>query len=72
MINDMRELALQQLSDYQNNNPGTCFDDLDFILNMNSAYELQDTVTDLRVTKAKILLVIKWGARVQEPQVNLG
>ena len=52
----MRKLALQQLSDYQNNNPGTCFDDLDFILDMNSAYELQDTVTDLRVTEGEDII----------------
>ena len=61
MIRDMRKLALQQLSDYQNNNPGTCFDDLDFILNMNSAYELQDTVTDLRVTEGEDIIGYKVG-----------
>ena len=61
MINDMGKLALQQLSDYRNNNPGTCFDDLDFILDMNSAYELQDTVTDLRVTEGEDIIGYKVG-----------
>ena len=57
----MRKLALKQLSDYRNNNPGTCFDDLDFILDMNSAYELQDTVTDLRVTEGEEIIGYKVG-----------
>ena len=61
MIRDIRKLALQQRSDYQNNNPGTCFDDLDFILDMNSAYELQDTVTDLRVTEGEDIIGYKVG-----------
>jgi len=57
----MKKLALQQLSDYRNINPGTCFDDLDFILDMNSAYELQDTVTDLRVTEGEDIIGYKVG-----------
>ena len=57
----MRKLALKQLSDYRNNNPGTCFDDLDFTLDMNSAYELQDTVTDLRVTEGEEIIGYKVG-----------
>ncbi len=57
----MKQLALKQLSDYRNNNPGTCFDDLDFILDMNSAYELQDTVTDLRVTEGEDIIGYKVG-----------
>ena len=61
MIRDIRKLALQQLSDYQNNNPGKCFDDLDFILDMNFAYELQDTVTDLRVTEGEDIIGYKVG-----------
>ena len=61
MISDMKKLALQQLSDYRNNNPGTCFEDLDFILDMNSAYELQDTVTDLRVTEGEDIIGYKVG-----------
>ena len=61
MISDMKKLALQQLSDYRNNTPGTCFEDLDFILDMNSAYELQDTVTDLRVTEGEDIIGYKVG-----------
>ena len=57
----MRKLSLRQLSDYRNNNPGTCFDDSDFILDMNSAYELQDTVTDLRVTEGEDIIGYKVG-----------
>ena len=57
----MRKLALQQLRDYRNNNPGTCFDDLDFILDVNAAYELQDTVTDLRVTEGEDIIGYKVG-----------
>ena len=61
MIRDMRKLALKQLSDYRNNNPGTCFDDLDFILDMNSAYELQDKVTDLRLAEGEEIIGYKVG-----------
>ncbi len=57
----MRKLALKQLSDYRNNNPGTCFDDFDFILDMNSAYELQDSVTGLRVTEGEEIIGYKVG-----------
>ena len=61
MINDMGKLALQQLSDYRNNNPGTCFDDLNFIIDANSAYELQDKVTDLRVGEGEDVIGYKVG-----------
>ena len=61
MINDIGKLALQQLSDYRNNNPGTCFDDLNFIIDANSAYELQDKVTELRVGEGEDVIGYKVG-----------
>ena len=61
MIINLRKLAPKQLSDYRNNNPGTCFNDLDFILNMDSAYELQDAVTDLRVAEGEDIIGYKVG-----------
>ena len=61
MINNLRKLALKQLNDYRNNNPGTCFNDSDLILNIDAAYELQDTVTDLRVAEGEDIVGYKVG-----------
>ena len=71
MINNLRKLALKQLNDYRNNNPGTCFNDLDFILNMDSAYELQDTVTDLRVTEGEDIIGYKVGWVSSDSSISL-
>ena len=61
MIRDIKKLAIRQLSDYRNKTPGTCFDDLDFILDMDSAYELQNTVADIRVTEGEVIIGYKVG-----------
>ena len=68
----MKQLALKQLSDYRNNNPGTCFEDLGFILDINSAYELQDTVTDLRVTEGEEIIGYKVGCTGSGTTVQFG
>ena len=47
--NEIEKLAARQLLDYQSNNPGTCFSELGFNIDLTTAYDLQDSVTRLRV-----------------------
>ena len=61
MTADFRNLAIRQLKDYRDNNPGTCFEDSNFILDVNSAYKLQDTVTELRVSQGEEVIGYKVG-----------
>ena len=53
-IHDIPELAIRQLQDYRNVNPGTCFADPDFSLDVETAYHLQDAVTALRLSDGAV------------------
>lgn len=54
-------LAKQQLLDYRNNQPGTCFSDVNFELDLESAYHIQDEVTKLRVQSGETVIGYKVG-----------
>jgi 2-keto-4-pentenoate hydratase len=58
---DLEDLAFRQLSDYQSKNPGTCFLDPDFNLDITSAYKLQDLVTKIRVQGGEQVIGYKVG-----------
>ena len=58
---ELEELAVRQLSDYQSKNPGTCFLDPDFNLDITSAYKLQDIVTKIRVQNGERVIGYKVG-----------
>ena len=57
----LEDLAVRQLSDYQSKNPGTCFLDPNFNLDITSAYKLQDTVTKIRVQNGERVIGYKVG-----------
>ena len=61
MIRDIQKLASRQLYDYRTNNPGSCFKDPEFILDMSDAYELQAKVTKLRVAEGENIIGYKVG-----------
>lgn len=58
---ELEELAVRQLSDYQSKNPGTCFLDPDFNLDITSAYKLQDIVTKIRIQNGERVIGYKVG-----------
>lgn len=60
-IHDIPELAIRQLQDYRNVNPGTCFADPDFSLDVETAYHLQDAVTALRLSDGETVIGYKVG-----------
>jgi len=60
-ICDLEELAVRQFSDYQSKNPGTCFLDPNFNLDITSAYKLQDLVTKIRVQSGEQVIGYKVG-----------
>ena len=57
----IRKLANNQLEDYRSQNPGTCFADPDFVIDIAAAYELQDAVTKLRVKTGERVIGYKVG-----------
>ena len=57
----LQELAERQWGDYRARQPGTCFADPDFVLPLARAYELQDTVTKLRISAGDRLIGYKVG-----------
>ena len=61
MSRDIQKLASRQLYDYRTNNPGSRFKDPEFILDMSDAYELQATVTELRVAEGENIIGYKVG-----------
>ena len=58
---DIAKLAAAQLQDYRSNNPGTCFEDPGFSIDIATAYELQDAVTALRVASGERVIGYKVG-----------
>lgn len=58
---DINSLAARQLKDYKNANPGTCFSNPEFKLDLNSAYKLQDAVTELRLKEGDVIAGYKIG-----------
>jgi 2-keto-4-pentenoate hydratase len=59
--NEIEKLAARQLLDYQSNNPGTCFSELGFNIDLTTAYDLQDSVTRLRVAAGERVIGYKVG-----------
>jgi 2-keto-4-pentenoate hydratase len=60
-VNTLPELADRQWRDYRARQPGTCFADPDFVLSLDGAYELQDTVAKLRIAAGDRLIGYKVG-----------
>lgn len=58
---DIAKLAAAQIQDYRSNNPGTCFEDPGFSIDIATAYELQDAVTALRVASGERVIGYKVG-----------
>ena len=58
---DLEKLAVRQLSDYQSKNPGSCFLDPNFNLDIAAAYKLQDLVTKIRVRNGERVIGYKVG-----------
>ena len=61
MTNQIHELALRQLKDYRSINPGTCFSEPGFSLDISNAYAVQDEVVRLRVQEAERVVGYKVG-----------
>jgi 2-keto-4-pentenoate hydratase len=61
MTSELQALADRQWRDYCAREPGTCFSDPGFALDLARAYELQDAVTILRVAAGDRLIGYKVG-----------
>lgn len=61
VMHELRALADRQWRDYRAREPGTCFSDPGFVLDIARAYELQDAVTTLRVAAGDRLIGYKVG-----------
>jgi 2-keto-4-pentenoate hydratase len=61
MTSEIHALADRQWRDYRTREPGTCFSDPGFNLDLADAYELQDAVTALRVEAGDRLIGYKVG-----------
>ena len=61
MTSELQALADRQWRDYRGREPGTCFSDLGFTLDLARAYELQDAVTALRISTGDRLVGYKVG-----------
>jgi hypothetical protein len=61
MRSEIRALADRQWHDYRTRQPGTCFADPGFVLDLSDAYELQDAVATLRVSAGDSLIGYKAG-----------
>ena len=60
-MRELTELANRQLSDYKNNTPGTWFADPVFDMSIDLSYELQDSVTQLRLDEGDSVAGYKIG-----------
>lgn len=69
---ELEKLAARQLSDYQSNNPGTCFSDPDFNIDVTSAYKLQDNVTKIRVETGERVIGYKVGCTGSGTRTQFG
>lgn len=61
MTNVIPALAVRQWRDYRTHQPGTCFAEPDFALDLSDAYDLQDAVTALRIAAGDCLAGYKVG-----------
>jgi 2-keto-4-pentenoate hydratase len=61
MMNSLAELANRQWRDYRAREPGTCFADTGFVLDLPQAYELQHAVSALRVAAGDSVIGYKVG-----------
>ena len=61
VTSELQALANRQWRDYRAREPGTCFSDPGFALDLARAYELQDAVTTLRVSAGDRLIGYKVG-----------
>lgn len=61
MTSEIPALADRQWHDYRTRQPGTCFADPGFALDLSDAYELQDAVATLRVSAGDRLVGYKVG-----------
>jgi len=57
----LRELADRQWKEYQARQPGTCFSDPEFMLNLPEAYALQSAVSALRIAAGEHVIGYKIG-----------
>ena len=60
-FHEIENLAAGQLSDYRSNNPGTCFSNPGFNIDVTAAYDVQDAVTKLRVGSGERVIGYKVG-----------
>jgi 2-keto-4-pentenoate hydratase len=61
MTDELAELADRQWQDYRAREPGTCFADPGFLLDLPQAYDLQDAVAALRVAAGDRVIGYKVG-----------
>ena len=61
MANQVNELAQRQLKDYRSINPGTCFSEQGFSLDIIKAYAVQDEVVRLRIQEGERVVGYKVG-----------
>ena len=71
-MHELIELATRQLSDYKNNTPGTWFAEPVFDMNINLSYELQDTVTQLRLNEGDSVAGYKIGCIGKDVKEQFG
>ena len=61
MDNIISKIAEKQLFDYRQKNPGSCFANTEFSLDVNTAYILQDKITKLRLNDGEKIIGYKVG-----------
>jgi 2-keto-4-pentenoate hydratase len=71
-MRELMELATRQLSDYKNNTPGTWFAEPAFNMTINLSYELQDTVTQLRLNEGDSIAGYKIGCIGKDVKEQFG
>jgi 2-keto-4-pentenoate hydratase len=71
-MHELIELATRQLSDYKNNTPGTWFAEPIFDMTINLSYELQDTVTQLRLNEGDSIAGYKIGCIGKDVKEQFG
>jgi 2-keto-4-pentenoate hydratase len=58
---EIKQLAHRQLLDYRAHNPGMCFSETGFYIDVKAAYSLQDAVTELRIRSGERVIGYKVG-----------
>ncbi|MAH82983.1 MAG: hypothetical protein CBB68_00505 [Rhodospirillaceae bacterium TMED8] len=69
---DVQNLARRQLRDYRAKNPGTCFSEPDFSMDVRTAYDLQDAVSKLRIEAGERIIGYKIGCIGPETATQFG